>query len=1023
MPEPDLLSLVRVAGTAVPVAVAASALETSPGSIMSAAQELVASNRLADTPDGYQLVDDRSVEVSPTMAAYLSGRLADAFAQSGGEPLVTGRLLIAAGRPSDAWDVLGTAALDARVKRSDLEQLALFDLALEALERAHLDGGSRAADVRLQVARLRRAKGETAAAKDAIEQALPSLTGEHLVDGLGFAASIADDLQLPQESERWVALAAMSAANLGLNAKLGSLLTFQGRELSRLGFASEAQAALSKGNALLERHGSEIQRFYGLLNRAWVDLDQGQMRSAEMDFARLREMAEHLEGEASQADKEAYWARTLFGSGRPDLALEAIDRAVTLARRVQAPAPEFISAMARAEGGILYEQWDYAEAGAREALEFADTSLPSWKNVGHYLMARALGGSGQREGAFAELEAALAFTPEGSNGTRWRTRIDGLSLALSDTWDGHKAEDLTDLLLQSNWLGAAAELMITRAIREKDPDLAAEAAALAMEIGNPALAAQAIRAGQLWGDALALPVVGALRSIKDHLPEGWDFMSEGSAEAALVSETEAGPDELALLRARIEDALTAAGLSGDMVLSPAQRRAGGQVRRRRRRRSPLGVLAGAVAAAAIAVVSAIVVVNLTTEPPAVTVTTRPQITTTAAPVLEQTLIAPPEAGLFGSASFRGDPGRTGVLTGGFRNVMGRYWEPRTPGGFFFPDVPPIAFGNNLYVATDENFIYGIEQRNGRIILTIPSPTSILSPIAVDQPGGESDSVLVFGGADQMVHAYSALEDGLEFWQFPTAEVVRAAPLIVDDTVYIADIAGFLYALNLSGGDLLWQHPSQEDVDINGEPEGTFRSAPAFADGIIYAVTQDGLVHMVNASDGTPACGPVDVHFDVLTNPVISGGAVFVGLGQGGMTVFAAGTCGAAPGGYQTAYPIERPVRRSPAVTPELMFYIEDRRLHAIHLDASLWGDTGVRLPSPWLTPYSNDQLITTHPVLADGVVYIGTQEGVVLAIDAETGEKLWEFSVGAAVRGEPLVVPGAVFIGNAAGEIWAIAGE
>jgi outer membrane protein assembly factor BamB/tetratricopeptide (TPR) repeat protein len=1007
------------------VAVAASALETSPGSIMSAAQELVASNRLTDTPDGYQLVDDGSVEVSPTMAAYLSGRLADAFAQSGGEPLVTGRLLIAAGRPSDAWDVLGTAALDARVKRSDLEQLRLFDLALEALDRAHLDGGSRAADVRLQLARLLRAKGETAAARDAIEQALPSLTGEHLVDGLGFAASIADDLQLPQESERWVALAAMSAANLGLNAKLGSLLTFQGRELSRLGFASEAQATLSKGNALLESHGSEIQRFYGLLNRAWVDLDQGQMRSAEMDFARLREMAEHLEGEASQADKEAYWARSLFGSGRPDLALEAIDRAVSLARRVEAPAPEFISAMARAEGGILYEQWEYAEEGARDTLEFAETTLLSWKNVGHYLTARALGGSGQREAALAELAAAQEATPEGSNGTRWRTRIDALSLALADTWDGHSAEDLTDLLLQSNWLGAAVELMITRAIREKDPDLAAEAAALAMEIGNPALAAQAIRAGQLWGDPLAAPVVGALRSIKEHLPEGWDFMSDPAAQSALSSDTEAGPEEMALLRARIEDALAAAGLSGETVLSPAQRRATGQVRRRPRRRAgPLRIVAGASAVVAIAVLSAIAVVNLTAEPPVTTVTTRPQITTTAAPVLEQTLITPPESGISGIAPFRGDPGRTGVLSGGFRTVLGRYWDPVTPGGFFVPGVPPVAFGNNLYVATDEGFIYGIEQRNGRIILTIPSPTSILSPIAVDQPGGESDSVVVFGGADQMVHAYSAQEDGPEFWQYLTTGVVRAAPLIVEDTVYIADIAGFLYAFDLSSGDLLWQYPSTEDIEINGQPEGTFRSAPAFADGIVYAVTQDGLVHMVSANDGTPVCDPpVDLHFDVLTNPVISNGAVFVGLGQGGMTVFAAGTCGAPASGYEAAYPLERPVRLSPAVTPELMFYIEDRRLQAIQLDTALWEDTGVRLPSPWDQPFSNDELITTHPVLADGVVYIGTQEGVVLAIDAETGLKLWEFSVGEAVRGEPLVVPGAVFVANARGELWAIAGE
>jgi outer membrane protein assembly factor BamB/tetratricopeptide (TPR) repeat protein len=1001
-----------VAGTAVPVAVAASALDTNPRSIMSAGQKLVTAGRLVETEEGYKLADGTQVDVSPTVAAYLSGRLADSLLKKNGDRMVAGRLLITAGRPAEAWEVLGAVALDDSVKRSDSDQLHLLDLALYALDRAQLSGGSVAAEIRVRLARLSRARGDTDAAREAISLALPHLAGVHLVDGLGFAAAIADDLQLPQEAERWVALAAMSAAEHGLMSKLGSLLTFHGRELSRLGFAEEAQAAIAKGNALLESHGSEVQRFYAALNQAWVDLDQGQMRKAEAGFARLREQARRMEGEASEADKDAYWARALFGTGRPDLALEAISRALELAGQIGAAAPEFIAAMAQAEGGVLYEQWAYAEQGAHKVVELSDSALTSWKNVGFYLAARALAGTGQVEAARSALTAALGATPEGSNGIRWRTRIDALLLALADTWDTRRAVDLTDLLLQSQWFGAAVELMITRATRDRDPRIASEAAALAMEIGNPALAAQAIRAGKLWNDPIARPVASALLTIQSHLPEGWEFMSDAAALPAVAAAAEPTAEDAALLRARIEDALGAAGLASEVVLSPAQRRAAGQVRRRRRPLSPLRLVAGAVGVVAIAVVSALAVINRTPEPPPIT-TASTAAPTTAAPVLEETLIPVPADGLSGSVAFRSDPGRTGVASGGFRQVLGRYWQPLSPGGSFV--TAPVAFGRYVFVASDEDIVYGVEQRNGRIVLVIPTNARVVSPLAVGRPTGDTPPVLAFGGADGSLYAHSAL-DGLQLWTFDLGSVLRSAPLIVGDSMYVATSSGQIFAFDLAGGELLWQYPAES-------PTGSFRSTPAFADDVIYAVTAEGMMHLVGATDGLPRCEPFDLNFEVATNPVVTGGAVFVGLDVGGVSTFGAGTCGIPAEGYSIAYPVARPVRLSPAIVPDRMFYTEDRLLLSIFLDSSLWVDTGVTLPSPWPEPFSNDELITTPPVFADEVIYFGTQDGRVQAVDAASGEGLWEFRTGAAIRGEPLVVPGAVFVGNARGELWAIAGQ
>jgi len=939
-------------------------------------------------------------------------------------------LLVVAGRFAGAWRMLGEAATDPSAKLADLERLDLLELADHALTEAKLDGGELEGRVRLHLARLYRAKGESQAARDSIETALTKLQGEELVDALGFAASVADDLQHPQEAERWVALAELAALKENSLAKLGSLLTFHGRELSRLGFASEAEPALGKGNSLLVSHGSRPQRFYGRLNQAWVDLDQGQMRAAEAGFAHLREEAQSLEGQASQADKEAYWARTLFGIGRPDLALAAIDRAHEMASSAGAMAPKFIAHLARAEGGLLFENWEEAREGAQAALDVALSTLPAWENVCRYLLARALFGLGSTDEGRIQAEAALAATPPGADGTRWRLRIEELRLEMADTWDRRRAEDVTDLLLQSRWLGAAVDLMTARAARDKDPEIAAEAAALALQIGNPVQAAKAVRAGNLWRDPIATPVLSAARGLADHCPPEWypSFLAQPEVAAALAGATEVTDEEEALLREKIAQALQSAGLAGDTVLSPAQRRTAGLVHRRLpRRRNPLAWLAAAIAVAVIATGAAFAVVNLTApDPVAAPTTTSPP---TTVPTVEDTEIAAPEGGLSGTSIFRGDVARSGVGAGGFDDLTGFYWR-LPPGGSFIVGVSPISFGRFLYVATDENRLYGIELTGGRLNMVIQTDSPITATPAIGQPaaGEDVDPLVIFPTSDGVVHAYSALRTGTGVWQYEVGSSVRAPALIVEQSVFIATTDGHVDALDLQSGQLLWRYPTEPDAaaeDGTEQVAAEFNTAPAYSDGVLYVTSREGSLHAIDAATGQPLCPPIELIGTVISHPSIAGGVVFVGLeNPSGIHAFAAGTCGGPAAGYSAFYPSSRAVREGLAVTSDTLFVLEDRLLLAMSLDAQLWLDAAGTTPSPWNEgPFGAADIITTPPVLADGVVYVGSQDGMVHAVDATTGLLLWSFDTGAAVRGELVVVPGGVVVTTAGGEIIAIAGQ
>jgi len=1004
--EPDLLSLVAVAGMAVPVDAAATALGTSPQQIISVGNGLVNTGQLRETPAGYVLAAGVTPEVTPAVATYLAGHLADAMASAQADPRQVGRLLAEAGRYAGAWRTLSAAVLDGSSRYSDSEQIDLMETAFNALAEAKLDGGETEGRLRLRLARLYRNRGQTAAARTSLDVAIPRLSGEDLVDALGFAASVEDDLQHPQEAERWVALAELAAARIGSPAKLGSLLTFHGRELSRLGFAEEAAATVTKGQALLDKHGTDIQRFYGRLNQAWIDLDQGQMRNAEIGFARLRDEAATKEGEASQADKEAYWARALFGVGRPVEALEAIDRAQALAAKAGAFAPVFISQLAAAEGGLLFEEWDIALGAADQALETALTSLPSWENVCRYLRARALAGNGSVDEARAEVEAALAATPPGSNGLRWRLRLEELQLELSDTWPQRQAEDLTDQLLQSRWLGAAADLMTMRSQREKDPELAAEAAALAMQLGNPVQAAKAITAGQLWQDPLALPVAAAMRSVVGRLPENWtpDFLDNPAAQTALATDTEVGEEEVALLRERIDNAFAAAGLSGEMILSPAQRRSAGLVRRRpvRRRRGPLAVAGTAAAMTVIAVGAALAVVNLTAPPPT---TTTLATTTTTVIEMEDMKVAAPETGILGNSQFRGDLGRSGVGLGGIGEATGHYW--RNPAG---PIIvrPPIARGQYLLVPNDENIIQVIQQRSGVVEAEIQ--TERVASLLATGEGGESGTIVVYVSDRGTLFAHSAFR-GDELWQQNVGEVVTT-PLIVGDSVYVATTEGRLLSFFLAGGQPKWVYPE-------GEPAGPFRTAPAFDGDTIYLASADGFIHAVDINTGLAACEPVNTRFDIQINPMIMGETLFMGTVGASVLTYSIETCWGLPPDY-TIYPV--PTEEGAIVTTDALYYVDGLNLHGVGLAPEGWleGNT----PFLWPHSFTDENLITTPPILAKGLIYVGTGSGNVYAVNAETGEEAWRYRTGSrAIRHELLVVEGAVFAATADGRVIAIAGE
>ena len=78
----------------------------------------------------------------------------------------------------------------------------------------------------------------------------------------------------------------------------------------------------------------------------------------------------------------------------------------------------------------------------------------------------------------------------------------------------------------------------------------------------------------------------------------------------------------------------------------------------------------------------------------------------------------------------------------------------------------------------------------------------------------------------------------------------------------------------------------------------------------------------------------------------------------------------------------------------------DQKLHAV--DA----ETGAK---KWT--YSTGDKVQSSPTVSDGVVYVGSDDQKLYALDAKTGAKKWTYSTGGNVFGSPAVSDGLVYVG------------
>jgi len=1011
-----LVEATALAGRPLSLPVAAELLQSPPDDVLELGERLSGEAYLRQTPEGFAPTTSLTAEeiaegMGAVRRAALCGELADAMTQAGlaeQEPGVTGSYLLRASRFSDAAPLLAKAGLAALQHQALGEGLPLIEGALAALERSDAPADA-TLHGRLMLARAQcyqRAGWDGLAAED-LDVASQELSGPDKVHALGWAAQVADDRQRVQEAERYAALAELEAIRNGEPAMLGSLLTLHARVLSRLGFAREAEAALVKGNTLLEMHGSPLQLYRGRHASSRIAYDEGRVRDAEGALAELATEAPRLGGAALAADSEAWWARALVQSGNPDQGLRVRQQALAHADQSASTGPTFLAHMALSEGAEAYGQYEQALAAADETLALVLQLLPAWENAGRYLRARALLGLGRLDEAAGDIDRAVELCAPGIDGWRWRLRCRVVQMRIAaareEPFPSAEAVEVTDQLLQAQWYQPAVELMTLRAGREDDRDLARDAAALAVQLGNPMAAAEAAHAGRLWGDPGGQAVVAMVKTLEHRVPGEWrarwrDLPWVAPALAAPELSEEAHREASGRLLAQLHAALAQAGLGDpERLLSPAQRRAAGLVRPRRRRRSAIPALAAAAAIVVLGILGGLIGSRLVGGGNGDGVPTGSR-------TLEDTRLPGPDAQITGSWNIGGDIDTYAARTGssarsGVPKATGHYWT-------YDADVPvqssPALYGQFVLVGIG-NDLYAIDSTTGTQVWVATTQGAIDgSPTVALLATGETASraVVFFGSRDGFVYARDVLRGAPAMPPFRTGGQVVSSPLVVGGVVYVGATDGKLYALDATTGSERWP-AFVTDAEI--------RASPAFADGTIYVASMDGRLYAIDSTTGTQKCATSGAIGPLSATPVVVGDTVLIGSSAQDLWEFDATDCRlSSTGTYRTGTPVDV----APAVSDGIVYIPSDRRVLAIELGTNqdVWVFDGAQAP------------IRSSPVVASGVMYVGSDDGRMYAVDLETGDELWRWETDGRVRSSPAIADGAIFFGSFSGQIYAVGG-
>jgi len=277
---------------------------------------------------------------------------------------------------------------------------------------------------------------------------------------------------------------------------------------------------------------------------------------------------------------------------------------------------------------------------------------------------------------------------------------------------------------------------------------------------------------------------------------------------------------------------------------------------------------------------------------------------------------------------------------------------------------PVASASTItgvYVGAGDGTLYKLDSAQGTAIWhSQVTGRRLPAPPVVD------NGIAYLNTLDGGVYALNA-SSGHTVWRYQTGGNIISSPVVANNVVFVGSTDNYIYALNAQNGALLWRF----DAAVGNEsvaPSGLF-----VANGVVYGAASDQIDHSyhfaINASSGAQLWR-VKVRDQL-----------FTGVQDVNNVLYLASSAITHEGGPRTT----------------------DSYVYAYA------AATGKQL---WISSKIGDVVLST-PTVSNNVVYVGSQDTYVYALDAQTGVRLWRHRLGGPIYPSPVVANGVLFVGVA----------
>lgn len=262
----------------------------------------------------------------------------------------------------------------------------------------------------------------------------------------------------------------------------------------------------------------------------------------------------------------------------------------------------------------------------------------------------------------------------------------------------------------------------------------------------------------------------------------------------------------------------------------------------------------------------------------------------------------------------------------------------------------------------------------------------------------------FGSGDGNVYAVDA-RTGVLQWKFATKDVVHASPAVVANTVYIGSWDSFFYAIDADTGQQKWAFKAGEDPAIHNQVG--FQSSAAVVDGTVYVGCRDAHVYALDAATGRKKWDYPTSKSWVNGTPAVRDGLVYVGTSDSARFM----ALDARTGRLRFNFDAKAYIFSSAALAGDRLYFgSHNGKLYALdaktgerawefQTEASKQDTLKLLKPDGSLDPegfapvfrdfqdmyidfyrYRSIGAIMSSPAVADGVVYVGSMDGNLYAL-------------------------------------------